>query len=907
MSLLASELDSVPEDHDSTSSDHGRIPARIAHLAPWLLIAGLVLFHAINNWLWLTENVTLTGWDRPRHLAHSLNFARMLSPISIQSLFDVMVSDPVRPPIFPVSAAPLYWFFGWTSDVATMINVLYMAILLAATYGIGKRWAGSVLGMVSVVLLACFPMFYAMSRHFYLEFALTAMVALTVWLLLATSGFQRKGISLLFGLSLGLGLLTKRTFAVFAVGPVIAIILTSGILPALCQRLKQRPKIYWKYGLLALASGLALAALWYLPNRETVRTLILGDALFVLWWALAAFAIYFALLPSAPLANATASAFLAAALASTWYLARIEFVQRMVLYGYGVNDPRGRALQLDRLDTYLFYLRRLANEHISLVLFGLFFVVLAMATVVHLRQHKSVARALRAIRPAGWATVAWVAGAYVLLTFSIYQETRAFLPVLPAIALIFGSALLKLPWRRIRSVVFAFVVIFGLVQFVAQTFEPASKAFGPLDRLRISLPYLGDTSVFAQGGYLELPDEGQTDRDYWIQPDVLQRMEQQRQARGRDLLSLGLVARSRQINASAFIYLMLANYPSLRVEGLIDRFEQNLPYQRLFAHDYVAVKRLNAGTNPGQEETIQAILAGSSQPFSQAFELETTYALPDGDIVYLYRQRYYLPSDYPIEYVADLAVDLADRTRPGDAILLYPPELVGAFAANYGGAAQVYLAPSTEEELAAIAAQHPRLFMVVGDAEAFAPADPASGESRMLAQGWLNRHAFLAEHRWADSLQVMIYGTTATLPAAPATVVVEAPMGEQIVLESYELPAGPWQPGDIVSTTLFWKTRGPIAEDFSIFVHLLDGDGLLMAQSDSPPVGGSRPTSGWGVGGAIVDRHGLLLPSSLPPGDYELLVGMYSPQTGERLLTGTGDGQSRSDNISLGWISVTSP
>ena len=40
---------------------------------------------------------------------------------------------------------------------------------------------------------------------------------------------------------------------------------------------------------------------------------------------LAALAIYFATLPLAPLANALAALFLAAGLASTWYLARVEF------------------------------------------------------------------------------------------------------------------------------------------------------------------------------------------------------------------------------------------------------------------------------------------------------------------------------------------------------------------------------------------------------------------------------------------------------------------------------------------------------------------------------------------------------------------------------------------------------
>ena len=693
-------------------AEPGRKEPWFLRLAPWLLIGGLVVFHAANNWIWLSENVTLTGWDKPRHLAHSLNYARMLNPVTIQSLFEVMVSDPVRPPLFPSSAAPLYWLLGWSTDIAAMVNVVYMAILLAATYGIGWQWGRRRLGLVSIALLACFPMFYAMSRHFYLEFALTAMVALTVFLLLATDSFQRRGTTLLFGLSLGLGLLTKRTFAVFVIGPVIIAILAAGLLPALWQRVQQRPRMHWKRACLAILGGLMLAAVWYLPNRETVQTLILGDALFFIWWALAALAIYFVALPSAPLSNALSAFFLAAALASTWYLARIEFVQRMAIYGYGVNDPRGRALQLDRLTTYLYYVRKLGNEHLSFVLFGLLVAVLVVAVVVALRRQGSAHRALRQVRVEAWVVMAWIGGAYVLLTFSIYQETRAFTPVLPAVALIFGAALLKLPWRRVRLGLFGLAMLFGILQFFVLSYESVNRLLPPK---AFSLPFWGETSLLAQGAYLELPDEGPTDRGYWIQPDVLWRMEEQREALGAESLSLGLLARTRQMNSGAFIYLILAEHPHLRVESLVTGMDETLPDRGLLAHDYVLVKRANVGLDPTQEQSIQAILDGSSRLFGQAFELETSYRLPDGDSVYLYRQRFRLPADYPVEYVARLAEDLGARTRAGDAILLTPAELAGPFVAHYSGPAEIYLAPA-QEELADIAAQHRRLFLVLGDA-----------------------------------------------------------------------------------------------------------------------------------------------------------------------------------------------
>jgi 4-amino-4-deoxy-L-arabinose transferase-like glycosyltransferase len=868
----------------------------LARLSVWLLMAGLVLFHGVNNWIWLVQNVTSTGWDKPRHLAQSLSYTQMLAPITVRSLFEVMVSDPIRTPLVPASAAIMYWLFGRTADIATMVNMIYMVIVLAATYGLGQRWGGRRLGLVSVLLLACFPMFYAMSRYFYLEFALMAMVTMAVYLLLVTDGFRRRGVSLLFGLSLGLGLLTKRTFLLFIVGPAIVAVLASGLLPELWRRLRQRPRLYWKNALLALGGGLVLAAIWYLPNRETVQSLILGDALFFLWWVLAALAIYFSTLSSAPLSNALSAFFLAAGLASTWYLGRIEFLERVAIYGWGLGDPRGRVLRLDSLDTYLYYLRKLANEHLSPVLFVVLMAVLVVAVVVVLRQRRSVRQALRQVKVEGWAILAWVGGAYVVLTLSIYHETRALTPVLPAVALIFGAALLKLPWRRIRWGVLALVLAFGVVQFFVLSHESINRLLPPKT---LVLPFWGRTSLFAQGVDIQLPDEGQTDRGYWIHPDVLQRMEQRRLALGRESLSVGLLVNTSQINAGSLNYLILTEYPHLRVDSLINGVEESGLYHHLFADDFVAIKRSNASTSPSQEEIIEAILDGPPRLFSQAFELEATYSLPDSDTVYLYRRRYNLPADYPVEYVASLAAQLGDRTQVGDAILLTPPELVGPFVSHYTGPAEIYLAPFVGDELVEIAAQHRRVFLVQGDAEA--------GEVQDLPRDWLSRHGFWSTHEWADSLQLIVFGTVAGSPAVTPTVEVHAQFGDQIELVGYDLPATVWQPDDIVPLTLFWQGQAAIGEDYHVFVHLLDSGGQLVAQTDSAPAGGSRPTSSWGGEGTIPDRHGLLLPDTLPAGEYELRVGMYLPATGDRVPLLGEDGQVRDDSILLDSLTVSLP
>jgi hypothetical protein len=87
---------------------------------------------------------------------------------------------------------------------------------------------------------------------------------------------------------------------------------------------------------------------------------------------------------------------------------------------------------------------------------------------------------------------------------------------------------------------------------------------------------------------------------------------------------------------------------------------------------------------------------------------------------------------------------------------------------------------------------------------------------------------------------------------------------------------------------LHWAAeRTPFAE-YSVFVHLLNAEGTLVAQHDGPPGAGYASTTTWQAGQEIADHHSLLLPADLATGDYTLVVGLYDPMTGERLTLADG-------------------
>jgi hypothetical protein len=88
-------------------------------------------------------------------------------------------------------------------------------------------------------------------------------------------------------------------------------------------------------------------------------------------------------------------------------------------------------------------------------------------------------------------------------------------------------------------------------------------------------------------------------------------------------------------------------------------------------------------------------------------------------------------------------------------------------------------------------------------------------------------------------------------------------------------------------------------ESYTVFAHLVDGNGEVRAQSDSAPMSGSYPTTLWQPGEFVTDVHTIPVPSDLPPGEYVMEVGLYLADTGARLAV-AGDG----DRILLDKVSL---
>jgi hypothetical protein len=112
-------------------------------------------------------------------------------------------------------------------------------------------------------------------------------------------------------------------------------------------------------------------------------------------------------------------------------------------------------------------------------------------------------------------------------------------------------------------------------------------------------------------------------------------------------------------------------------------------------------------------------------------------------------------------------------------------------------------------------------------------------------------------------------------PAKEMTTAVYLPFGDAITLNGYTLASSELAPGDILQITLFWETAVSLQTRYKVFLHLVDDTGQPLAQRDSEPGGGLNPTTRWLPGETIIDNHGVLIPTNLPPGSYQLRIGLY--------------------------------
>ena len=132
---------------------------------------------------------------------------------------------------------------------------------------------------------------------------------------------------------------------------------------------------------------------------------------------------------------------------------------------------------------------------------------------------------------------------------------------------------------------------------------------------------------------------------------------------------------------------------------------------------------------------------------------------------------------------------------------------------------------------------------------------------------------------------------------------VGAVLGEHVRLLGYNIESS-FRPGDNIHLTFFWQCLEGMDQDYTVFTHLIDKKRNIWEQKDNPPVDGLYPTSRWEAGEIARDQYDILISPEAPSGEYQIEVGMYLAETGERLEVFDENKASREDRVLLQGLQI---
>jgi len=145
-----------------------------------------------------------------------------------------------------------------------------------------------------------------------------------------------------------------------------------------------------------------------------------------------------------------------------------------------------------------------------------------------------------------------------------------------------------------------------------------------------------------------------------------------------------------------------------------------------------------------------------------------------------------------------------------------------------------------------------------------------------------------------QTLGMIRLGPQTPLPAANPALY---NLGDVVELVQINPPQTTARPGDRLAFSLTWRAAQNPAQDYSVFIHLVDAQGNLIQTYDHPPRRGAFPTRLWQPGDVVVDARELALPADIKPGLYTAVGGWYLSPDGPRLPVTAANGQAAPDGV----------
>ncbi|MEG4815715.1 glycosyltransferase family 39 protein [Microcoleus sp. K5-D4] len=155
-----------------------------------LLVLGIIwLLGAISDRLWFALDRSVPAWDQADYLTSSLKYLQALQHpqwLSGEWWTNFWLLSTKIPPLAYILTVPFLQVFGTGGDRATLVHLLFSAILLASVYSLGVQLFNRQVGLWAAAICVLLPGLYRFRLQFLLDYPLTAAITfafycLTMW------------------------------------------------------------------------------------------------------------------------------------------------------------------------------------------------------------------------------------------------------------------------------------------------------------------------------------------------------------------------------------------------------------------------------------------------------------------------------------------------------------------------------------------------------------------------------------------------------------------------------------------------------------------------------------------------------------------------------------------------------
>lgn len=190
-----------------------------------LTVAAIILASILAQRIWLNINQRPPELvDDSDHLWASMVLYKTLTHhgfLNFIRQFLHTTSHFFHPPLIPALTTPFYLLLGLTLRNALWFNTASLIFFFIFLFRLFKQRFGETQAVVAVALTALFPLTYGLSRAYLLEFGLATIVVIWLYYFCESDCLANKRYLPILSLLFGVGWLTKATFIVYIIGPIL--------------------------------------------------------------------------------------------------------------------------------------------------------------------------------------------------------------------------------------------------------------------------------------------------------------------------------------------------------------------------------------------------------------------------------------------------------------------------------------------------------------------------------------------------------------------------------------------------------------------------------------------------------------------------------------------------------------